>query len=56
MNPSQAVSLVHGGFIEGMSHMMNWEITIDKGRVVQKNFTQYQPDSNEPSSTESALK
>jgi isoquinoline 1-oxidoreductase beta subunit len=43
VNMSQATSLVQGGFIEGMSHMMNWEITIDKGRVVQKNFSQYQP-------------
>src|SRR6185503_7629209 len=43
INTSQATSLVHGGFIEGMSHLMNWEITIDKGRVVQSNFSQYQP-------------
>jgi isoquinoline 1-oxidoreductase beta subunit len=43
VNTSQAESLVHGGFIEGMSHLMAWEITIDKGRVVQSNFNQYQP-------------
>ena len=34
---------MQGGFIEAMSHMMAWEITIDKGRVVQNNFGQYQP-------------
>jgi len=43
VNPSQAQNLVQGGFVEGMSHIMNWEITIDKGAVTQKNFGQYQP-------------
>jgi isoquinoline 1-oxidoreductase beta subunit len=43
VNTSMATNLVEGGFIEGMSHLMAWEITIDKGRVVQTNFGQYQP-------------
>jgi isoquinoline 1-oxidoreductase beta subunit len=43
VNTSESKNLVEGGFIEGMSHLMAWEITIDKGRVVQTNFGQYQP-------------
>jgi isoquinoline 1-oxidoreductase subunit beta len=43
VNPSTATNLVQGGFIEAMSHLMAWEITIEKGRVVQNNFGQYQP-------------
>jgi len=43
VNLSQAENLVQGGFVEGMSHLMAWEITIENGAVVQQNFNQYQP-------------
>jgi isoquinoline 1-oxidoreductase beta subunit len=44
VNPSSAKNLVHGGFIEGMSHLMAWEIPIEGGRVSPKNlnFDSYQ--------------
>ena len=43
VNSSEAENLVQGGFVEGMSHLMAWEITIENGAVVQTNFNQYQP-------------
>jgi isoquinoline 1-oxidoreductase beta subunit len=43
VNPSESINLVQGAFVEAMSHMMAWTITIDKGRVVQRNFNAYQP-------------
>jgi isoquinoline 1-oxidoreductase beta subunit len=43
VNPSAAISNAQGAALEGMSHLMNWEITFDKGRANQNNFHQYQP-------------
>jgi isoquinoline 1-oxidoreductase beta subunit len=43
VNASEAENLVQGGFVEGMSHLMAWEITIENGAVVQTNFNQYNP-------------
>jgi isoquinoline 1-oxidoreductase beta subunit len=43
VNVSAAINQAQGAVIEGMSHLMNWEITVDAGKVVQANFNQYQP-------------
>jgi len=41
INPSAAENLVQGGVIDGLSEAMAQEITIEKGRVVQSNFTNH---------------
>jgi isoquinoline 1-oxidoreductase beta subunit len=43
VNSSASINMAQGAVIEGMSHTMNWQITIDKGRAVEQNFNQYQP-------------
>lgn len=43
INPSNAVNQVQGAIIDGLSQLMGYEISIDRGRVVQSNLHEYRP-------------
>lgn len=43
INPGAAENIAQGGVIEALSSVMSYEITVEKGRVTQSNFNDYEP-------------
>ena len=41
INPSGAENIIQGAIIDGMSELMDQEITVEKGRVVQTNYDRH---------------
>jgi isoquinoline 1-oxidoreductase beta subunit len=43
VNPSGAIQQVQGSVVDGLSHLMDFEITFEAGRAVQSNLHEYTP-------------
>jgi isoquinoline 1-oxidoreductase subunit beta len=43
INPSGAVNEAQGAVIDGLSHLMSYQITVENGRTVETNYHEYPP-------------